>query len=508
MQGGDVITNNNIVSGENMQYLKIWTCIVLAGLLSASAIAAQNADGQEGAGPSQGNLMAEPSMTTLQDTIKATLQHHRGLRVIQENRDVIVHELQRARAGWGPRADVNGRAGYSQLSDTTTRPLGADEDFYGETGIGLTLVQPLWDGLATRSRVRTAEATLDSMTNRVFDNATTLGLDGIIAHIDLIRRREIYRLAQENVRRHQEILASSKDRQQLGADTMADVTQTEGRLSRALSTLSEAKASLLQGEDAYRRVTGLPVPLELGPVALPDPMYENSAVVFEEAQKHNPKLLAYLDDIRAAVGERELAKSAFHPMINLEGGPQYTDRQGPGNQWTQSLEIMATLRWNIFNSGADVAATRAALSRIRQSREYMFNFVDDLKLEIEDSWTGYMAAREQHEHYLNAIEFNRATRDAYLEQFVLGQRSLLDVLDAESELFNSSTQAATAQGNILVGGFRLYALSGVLLPRLDIPTEKLNEAPREELPDPAWSFTPLQAVPVSGTPVMGPDSQE
>lgn len=415
--------------------------------------------------------------TTVRDTVEAVLRNHRALKTIQENREVIVHELRRAKAGWGPRVDLNGRAGTSQLSNTTTRPLSADTDFYGETSVGATLTQPLWDGFATRSRVRSTEATLDSMTSRVLDNATSLGLDGIIAHIDVLRRREIFRLSEENVRRHKEILTSAKDRESMGADTMADVTQTEGRLSRALSTLSEAKASLLEGEANYRRLTDMPLPKELAPVEMPVPFYESVMSVFEVSEKHNPKLAAYLSDIRAAEGEKELAESAYHPVINLEAGPSYTDRRGPGNQWTKGLGVAVTGRWNIFNSGADEAEVKAAMARVRQAQQVLYNFRDDLALSIQETWVQYQSAMEQYKHYQTAIKYNTMTRDAYLEQFMIGQRSLLDVLDSENELFNSSTQAVTARGNILVGAYRLAALTGLLLNDLKIDTKDLYKAP-------------------------------
>ncbi|MEG2139825.1 MAG: TolC family outer membrane protein [Bilophila sp.] len=423
---------------------------------------------------------SEQQPVTIQDSINATLKHHRGLKTIQENREVVVHELRRAEAGWGPRLDFAGRAGSSRLSDTTTRAANADSDMHRASNLGLTLVQPLWDGYATRSRVRAAESTVDSVTDRVFDNATTLALDAIIAHIDLLRRREIFTLATKNVDRHREILESSKDREAMGADTMADVSQTRGRLSRALSTLAEARASLREGEDSYRRITGTPVPAQLDPIVLPDPLYDGPETIFAIAKKSNPKVNAYLNDVRAAVGNKELAESAYQPTINLEAGPNYSDRGGPGNQWTSSFDVMGTVRWNLFNSGADAAETKAALARVRQSRQFLYDFIDSLKLEVEDTWTGYISATEQYGHYTDAIGFNTQTRDSYLEQFMIGQRSLLDVLDAESELFNSSTQAATARGNILVGGYRMYALAGVLLQELHIDTKNLNTAPGDD----------------------------
>lgn len=422
------------------------------------------------------------SAVTVRETVAETIAHHRGLKVIQENLDVTRYELRRAKAGWGPSVDATGRYGASRLSNDTTRSYGSDKGMYAASGVGITLTQPLWDGFATRSRVRTGEATVESMEYRVFDNATSFGLDGLIAHVDYLRRREILRLAQENVARHKEILASQRERLNLGASTTADLTQTEGRLSRAMSTLTDAEASLREAEASYIRLTGKPVPPSLAEVYVPEGMFADPDAVMKAAEEGNPKLKAYLADIRAARGEKELAQSAYHPKINLEVGPNYSDRGGRGSNWTSSFDVMATMRWNLFNSGADKAETEAAESRIRQARQTAYNFFDDLNLEIADTWTRYMAAIEQRKYYQEAVVYNTQTRDAYLAQFNLGQRSLLDVLDAESELFNSATQEATARGNEIVGAYRLYALAGQFLPVLNIDDKSLYVSQRESEP--------------------------
>ncbi len=106
-----------------------------------------------------------------------------------ENRQVLEHEVDRAKAGFGPRVDLSGEAGFGQLSDSTTRAQDLDKGMHSLVGGSARLVQPIWDGFATRSRVRDAKSTLDSVKARVFDTATTLSLDGVIAHIDLLRRR-------------------------------------------------------------------------------------------------------------------------------------------------------------------------------------------------------------------------------------------------------------------------------------------------------------------------------
>ena len=449
--------------------------------LASSAVAAENSYPPP---PSAGKALS------VEDTIYGVLRTHHNLRGMIENRDVLTHEVRRAQAGFGPRVDVTGQAGGSVLSDSNTRNQNLDRQMWGKIGYSAQLVQPIWDGFATRSRVRTAKSTLESQKYRVFDTATSLSLDAIIAHIDLLRRRKIYELSETNVAHHKGLVAQAQDRASLGADTAADVTQAQSRLQRAYSSLSEAKAALLVAEETYVRLTGLPAASRLQPVSMPPQLFPATQAVLDQAKKSNPKLAAYLQDIRASRGERELADAAFSPTLNLEAGPNYTNLGGASDRWVSSFDVMGVVRWNIFNSGADLAERRAASARMRQSRQVMYNFVDDLKLDVESTWINYQAAQEQYNHYSKAIEYNKYTRTAYLEQFQIGKRSILDVLDTESELYNSATQAETARGNILVGAYRLSALTGNMLPDMSINTGPLGQSAPKDPEDPREEFAP------------------
>lgn len=449
--------------------------------LASSAVAAENSYPPP---PPPGKALS------VEDTIYGVLRNHHNLRGMIENREVLTHEVRRAQAGFGPRVDVSGRAGGGVQSDSNTRSQNLDSQLWGKVGYSAQLVQPIWDGFATRSRVRTAKSTLESQNYRVFDTATSLSLDAIIAHIDLLRRRKIYELSEDNVAQHKALVAQAQDRASLGADTAADVTQAQSRLQRAYSSLSEAKAALLVAEETYVRLTGLPAASRLQPVSMPPQLFGATQAVLDQAKKSNPKLAAYLQDIRASRGERELADSAFSPTLNLEAGPNYNNIGGASNRWVYSFDVMGVVRWNIFNSGADVAERRAASARIRQSRQVMYNFMDDLKLDVESTWVNYQAAQEQYNHYSKAIEYNKYTRVAYLEQFQIGKRSILDVLDTESELYNSATQAETARGNVLVGAYRLTALTGNMLPEMSINTGPLAQTAPKDPEDPREEFAP------------------
>ena len=184
--------------------------------------------------------------------------------------------------------------------------------------------------------------------------------------------------------------------------------------------------------------------------------------------------------MNAAKAVKEQARAAYSPSLNIEAGPSYSDRDGRHEMWTTDVGVSAVVRWNLFNSGADVAENKAAAARIRQSRQQLYDYMDDLRLSVEESWAQYVSAQEQLRFYREAIGFNKTTRTAYEEQFFMGTRSLLDVLDAENELFNSSIQAATAWGNTLIAAYRMKALTSDLLPELGVDTSILKRTPGEK----------------------------
>ena len=416
----------------------------------------------------------------LKESIEAMLRSNHSLKSIQENRSAVGHEIDKAKAGWGPRVDLTARGGFGRLTNSTIRDYGYSR-VAPYSSASLILTQPLWDSWLTRGRVREAEATFRSMDYRVMDNANSLALDAIIAHVDVLRRQQIFKLAQDNVARHEEILSKAREREALGVDTMADVTKAQSRLARAKSTLSEAQASLRVGEETYTRLTRLAA-RNLAEVSRPEGMYQNADEVLRDARKFNPKVSAFMEDVIAARARKEQANSAYGPTVAIEAGPSYSERDRISRMWTFEFGIAAVVRWNLFNSGADVAESKAAAARIRQARQSLYDYMDELKLNVEESWTQYVSAQEQLAFYKEAIEYNIATRDAYQEQFVLGERSLLDVLDAESELFNSSTQAATALGNSLIAAYRMKALAGALIPSFGISTDMLKTTPADHEP--------------------------
>ncbi len=456
--------------GHNMN--RISTLLLTLGLCAACAAPAWG----------YGWISDRDGAIPLKESIEAMMRTSHALKASQENRSALGHEIDRAKAGWGPRLDLEARGGFGYLDNSTTRSYKAD-GAAPHSSASLIITQPLWDGFRTLGRVNEAEASFRAMDHRVMDNANSLALDAVIAHIDVMRRSEVFELAKENVAAHETILQKTRERAGHGVDTLADVSQAQSRLARAKSSLSEAEAFLRIGQDTYTRLTGHALgSVELAPVAMPETMYESVEQTLELARAGNPLISAFKEDILAARARKQQAKAAFSPTVDIEAGPSYSDRDGRHDLFSSEFSVSAVTRWNLFNSMADVNEGKAADARIRQSRQSLYDYLDDLKLSVEESWTQLQTAQEQLAFYNEAVEFNLATRDAYQEQFIVGQRSLLDLLDAENELFSSSSLAATANANALIAAYRMKALTGELLPSFDISTGIIKVTPADHEP--------------------------
>ena len=403
---------------------------------------------------------------TLEDTVYSTINYNPRIKGFQEFRQAAIHEVAKARSGWLPRADVRAGIGYEQWDDQTTRyyPKTSRQnnyDFYERREVSVVASQTIWDGLATKARQDIAAAKLSSAESRLLDNTTALSLDAILAHIDVCRNIRLVKLAEDNVDNHKPILASQRERHELGASSLADVTQTQTRLARALSTLEESGANLETSAATYRRLTGK-APRALITPGLPGNGYAGLESVVASSQALNPKITALRWDIESAKATAELSKSNFHPRISAEYSYGYNYQVGSDTNYNQGHAFMLRLQWNIFNGFYDWYDTKSNLATARQRRNEMEEARILLIEQTEKTWASYKSEKERTKHFAMAVDQGTQTRDMYVEQFNLGQRSLLDVLDAENEVFTSSQQYTNCSLNEVANMYRLLALGGEL----------------------------------------------
>jgi adhesin transport system outer membrane protein len=188
----------------------------------------------------------------------------------------------------------------------------------------------------------------------------------------------------------------------------------------------------------------------------------------KHAVKNNPTVLVREANIDAAKSQVDVTEAPFYPKLNLEADANYENDVGGINDFERSARVALRLRWNLYRGGADRASRREALARLAEAKSQRLETLIDIQERMRRSWNALEAATERVKRLNRAVAFSIRTRDTYRQQFQVGRRTLLDVLDSENELFTSRVQLITAEVIQLVSSHRILAISGTLLKTLEI----------------------------------------
>ena len=426
-------------------------------------------------------LVAQPHpalATTIQESIQAALATNPEVGVVAADREAIEQELRQARADYLPSIDVRGAVGpeYTDTPITRNRDFDDDTETLLRSESQLTLTQMLFDGFATQSEVQRQISRMDSASYRVQEAAEFVALDAVEAHLDVLRNQALVELGGENLEQHRRILGQVGQLEAQGAGSIADVRQTESRLAEAQSSLALAKGNLRDAEAFYLAVVGSPpTDLEEGVApafALPESPDASAAA----ASVTSPTVQLANADIDVAQAELRAARAGYYPNLDLELGAAAGDNLDGLEGRDVNAQALLVLRYNLFRGGGDIAREREAFLRVKEARENLRVAQRDAEEEARVAYHALITARARLEALSDGVDAQRATRDIYAQQFDLGQRGLLDLLDAENELFNDRSNLVTATFTETFAVYRVLAVVGAMLDSLEIdrPAQAIN----------------------------------
>lgn len=397
--------------------------------------------------------------------MQAVLRYSPSLDSIRKSRHAQVHEVKKARSGYLPAVDFNSRLTAGVVDNSTSRANFGGDNFATTGNVGINATQILWNGGAVSNSVEFNIFRVESLDHRVYDNATYLALEGLIAHVDLLRSQDVVTLADQYIKVHREILEMQSSLAGAGLSTGADVSQAQGRLSRALSTQNGARNALQVAIVNYQKLTGQSVPPALMAAAYPQTPLSTPDAMVAYALWNNPKIRAMSADASAARSQVKLAKAAYHPQVMATLGTDYSDpNMSKGNDlqsWNAGVGV--GMRWNLYAGGATTNAVLAAQAREQAANRDIAAMRDTVSGDLNTTYANLLLAQEQMRTLEEMMLHNLKTRDDYMEQYKFGTRRLLDLLDAEGELFNTQTQLLTFQSNALINTWKIFALQGTLL---------------------------------------------
>ncbi|MCK2182931.1 TolC family outer membrane protein [Halomonas sp. YJPS3-2] len=377
---------------------------------------------------------------------------------------------QDRRAAWGnylPSVDVNAGVGREDREHDGRGSYGTD---YAE----VALTQMIYDGFATSSEVERLDRAQLVRYYELLGASEQVSLDAVQAYLDVQRYRELVRLAQDNYAKHLEVFNQIEERTLSGAGRGVDLEQISGRLALAESNLMTEASNLHDVTARYQRIVGDLPAASLAPAPdFGDRLPADVAAALDMAFQGNPEFHAAIENIAAKRAAESGERSAFHPTLDLVASTgRYRDSdsgtiEDPDERQDRSrVELVASM--NLYRGGSDLASFRAASERVEQAVNLREKACNDVRQTTQIAYNDTQRLREQLE-YLNQHRLSTdRVRGAYQQQFDIGQRSLLDVLDTENEYFESSRAYSNARYDVALADARTLAAMGELMQTLDV----------------------------------------
>ncbi|MFW9268915.1 TolC family outer membrane protein [Pseudomonas sp. D2-30] len=401
---------------------------------------------------------------TLPQAMQQALDVHPEIQAGVNSRLAADYQLKAAKGGYLPRVDL--AAGYGREgTDSVTTRSGTNNHWetLNRSESSLRLSQMVFDGFATSSEVGRQQANVNARAYSLLDASERTGLTVAQVYLDVLTRREFVRLAEENLKSHERIFDQIKLRTSRGVGSGADLDQAEARMAQARNNLITEQTNLADAETNYLSAVGqLPDQLERPAdfmALLPANLTEARAQMLD----NSPVLRSAEADIAAAEQQYAAAKSSFYPRFDAELGRTADNdldgQNGHNNEW----QAMLRMRFNLYAGGSNKADLESKSYLSNQALDIRNNALRQLNEELGLAWNALNNANAQVPIAQQYVDRSANVRTAYQKQFSLGERTLLDLLDSENELFSASRRLAEIKNVQLFTQYRIKATMGQLL---------------------------------------------
>ncbi len=372
-------------------------------------------------------------------------------------------EVAKANAGWRPSLSLSGSEGFQNI--ITDQPAHAESDRNTINGTA-SLTEPLFRGGRTVAEIRRAKALVRAGQAQLVNAEQTILLDAVTAYMDTVRDTANVEYRRMNVQVLQDQLDASNTQLNAGAITQTDVQQTQARLATARAGLSVAEGLLTASRAKFEHVIGRPPEMLEAMPALPSlPATLDEAVT--KAVAMAPTLLAAQENSRAADYAIDQAISALLPQVSLSLQYQYAKNSSviglitpKVTQREASVYVQVTVP--LYQGGAEYAAVRQAKEQRSQSLANVTDADRQVREAAQSAWGTFTSAQASIASNELAVQANQGAVMGVLQEQRAGERSILDILNAQQELLSGEIGLTNAQHDATVAAFQLLASTGQL----------------------------------------------
>jgi outer membrane protein len=414
---------------------------------------------------------------TMDEALIQSYQNNPQLNSQRSATRAIDENVPTALAGYRPR--VSGTASLTdQYLDQLVRTTGGagvaalgsqSKGAIAVQSYGLTATQTLYNGFQTAGRTRQAEGQVFSARETLRTTEQTVLLSAATAYMNLLQTAAILELQRSNVNVLEVTLRQTRDRFTAGEVTRTDVAQAESRLAGGRSQLSLAESNYVTAQAQYLQVIGVPAPSRLAPAPPVDrltPRTLDGAIA--RGRTEHPLITTAVYNVDIALQQVKIAEAALAPTLAAVGNVQknYGATQSLAVLETLSASIAAQLTVPIYQGGAEYAAIRQAKETLGQRRLDLDTARDQVQATVTQAWGQLDAAKAQIDATQSQVTSAEVALNGVREEARVGQRTTLDVLNAQQDLVNARVALVTAQRDRVVASYTVLAATGALSPQV------------------------------------------
>jgi len=404
---------------------------------------------------------------TLKQVVEHAVHTSPKVGVASAERRASGYQLKQAKGRLLPKVNLEADVGEQKVNSEFDDLVPGNGLWLDRRQIAVNASQILFDGLDIHYDTLKNAARVDAAALRVLDRSEVVALEAVEAYIDFRRRNEVLAVAQRNVGRHGEILGLVRAQHEGGKVPLSEVNQIESQLEAANATVATSRRQVSDTRAEFIEAVGLE-PAGLESVAWPQGVPANAADAITLAAANNSSIRAAIADIDVAAYARNQSRSEFFPQISLEGTARASEDIGGNVGYDNELLGRLVLRWNIFDGHVRLNRTRELTERLNVAKLQTEVRRRSVVETVEKAWSALAHGGEQ----VTALEAQESSArkvvDSFLQEYELSRRTLLEVLDAESLLFNTRVQLIGARSIRLFAAYQLLASTGTILSSLGI----------------------------------------
>jgi adhesin transport system outer membrane protein len=426
---------------------------------------------------------------SINDAISQSVHTNPGVGEATANRRATETELRQSQSTLLPQVRLEARSGPEKFNQAITPAPNGNNNWLNGREVSVVVRQILFDGFASIHDIWRQSARVNAAAFRVRERTELIALDAAEAYIDVTRFLRLVALADQNVANHEELFANVKSRYEGGRAGEGDFQQAIERVEAAKAARSEFQTGLDDARSKYRKIVGLEAinlrfPGQLR--GLPHTKDEALAATL----RHNPTLLAAEADKDAAKHAFRATDGLFVPTVSLEGRASHGVDADTFIGQRDDISGKVVVAWDIFRGGQDSWHRAETAERYTESTMAHARLQRDAQESIDKAWAARTITVGRITALTRQLAADKKTIAAYRKEYELGQRSLIDLLNAENQYFGAASSLTSARGVIVFADYQLLAAMGTLL-------EYLKTAPPVDA-------APLDTIPLGVLPVALP----